>query len=300
MAKRPGPADKGDIMVRLERKLAVGAAVIVLALLWTLGFAGAPPALRARAATVAMSEHQESSATTASSVPTPKGEPAFDATFKGSKLSTKLWDTCYPKMASYNGGCQNWGNTQEAEWYLPSQVKVSRGRVALVAKRTQTVGATSTGAQKIYECRSGMITSYPGWKFKYGFVQVVAKIPHGKGLWPALWLAPTNGKYPPEIDMVESWGVKVSAGSFFHPDKGHHPTRSRYSPALTDGWQTYSLSWTRNKITIWVGKRKVLTVSKNIPRQEMYFIADLAEYLPAKSGYCGGEMLIKSVKVWKS
>jgi hypothetical protein len=47
---------------------------------------------------------------------------------------------------------------------------------------------------------------YPSLRFEYGLVQVVAHIPHAPGLWPALWLAATNGKYPPEIDMLDSWG----------------------------------------------------------------------------------------------
>ena len=108
-------------------------------------------------------------------------------------------------MANYGGGCRNWGNPEEAEWYLPSQVKVSGGDVRLYARRKPTAGTTSTGAPEEYGCRSGMITSYPGFKFEYGFVQVVANIPHGRGLWPALWLAAANGQFPPEIDMVESW-----------------------------------------------------------------------------------------------
>ena len=31
----------------------------------------------------------------------------------------------------------------------------------------------------------------------------------------------------------------------------------------------------------------------------MYFLADLAEYLPAKRGYCTGQLEIRSVKIWK-
>lgn len=229
----------------------------------------------------------------------PGGKPAFDATFHGSHLNTKIWDTCYPLQPSYNGGCRNFGNREEAEWYLPSQVKVSGGSVRLIAQRKRTVGATSTGKREVYGCRSGMITSYPGFKFEYGFVQVVANIPHANGLWPALWLAAANGKYPPEIDMVESWGVNGNTGSFYHPAIGHR-SRAFYSPKLTVGWHTYSLSWTKSKLAFYVDDKLMLTVTKNVPHQRMYFLADLAEYLPAKRGYCTGQLQIKSVKIWKS
>jgi beta-glucanase (GH16 family) len=241
---------------------------------------------------------QASAATTGRAVPKPpKGKPAFDATFGGKSLNTKAWDRCYPRDSQK--GCTNFGNPMEKEWYLPSQVRVSGGVVHLVAQRKRTIGTTKAGKRKVYECRSGMITSYPGLKFEYGFVQVVARIPHAHGLWPALWLSAANGKYPPEIDMVESWGVNTETASFFHPVTGKR-SRAKYSPALTDGWQTYSLSWTRTKLRYYVGSRLVLTVTKNVPHQRMYFIANVAEYQPARAGRCNGQMEIRSVKIWKS
>jgi beta-glucanase (GH16 family) len=250
---------------------------------------------QASAPTVARVAHPAAGA-----VRPPRGTPVFNATFHGSQLNTKIWDTCYPAQlrANYNGGCRNFGNPQEAEWYQPSQVKLSRGIVHLIAQRKRTVGATSTGARHVYGCRSGMITSYPGFKFEYGFVQVVANIPHANGLWPALWLAAANGNFPPEIDMVESWGVNANTGSFFHPVKGHR-SRVYYSRKLTLGWHTYSLSWTKSKLAFYVDKKLVMTVTRYVPHERMYFLADLAEYLPAKRGYCGGQLMIKSVKIWK-
>jgi beta-glucanase (GH16 family) len=229
----------------------------------------------------------------------PRGKPAFDATFRGTRLNTKIWDRCYPKLKNYRGGCRNWGNSEEREWYLPSQVRVSGGVVHLIARRRTTVGTTKTGKKRVYGCRSGMITSYPRFKFKYGFVQVVAKIPHAKGLWPALWLPAADGKYPPEIDMLESWGVRAETGSFFHPINAKR-SRATYSPALTRGWQTYSVRWTRTRLRYYIGRRLVLTVRRHVPHQRMYFAATLAEYMRAKPGYCVGQLLIRSVKIWKA
>ena len=282
-----------------QHKLAVGTAILAIGALLSVGIPGALAAAGPSAAAAEPAQRPGGLLRVTGGVPTPKGKPAFDATFRGKHLDRKIWDTCYPLIPSYGGGCQNWGNPEEAEWYIPSQVKVSKGRVALVATRTRTVGTTKTGARKVYECRSGMITSYPGLRFKYGFVQVVASIAHGKGLWSALWLSAANGQYPPEIDMVESWGSNVLTGSFYHPDTGHHG-RATYPTSLTKGWQIYSLSWTRSTLTYWVGNKVVLTVTKDVPRQAMYFIADVAEYQPAKAGTCHGQMLIKSVKVWTS
>jgi beta-glucanase (GH16 family) len=281
--------------MRLRHELAIGFPIVgVFAVLAALVPAVAP-AFGTQASVTAISRAAPAAAL---AVRPPRGKPAFDATFGGSKLYTKAWDTCYPKLANYKGGCTNFGNHMEAEWYLPSQVRVSGGAVHLVAQRKRTVGITSTGKRKVYGCRSGMITSYPGLKFEYGFVQVVANIPHANGLWPALWLAAADGKYPPEIDMVESWGVSAETASFFHSVTGS-TSRARYSPKLTRGWQTYSLSWTSSTLKYWVGNKLVLTVNRNVPHQRMYFIADLAEYLPAKPAYCTGQLMIRSVKIWK-
>jgi beta-glucanase (GH16 family) len=285
--------------MRWRGKRSLGVLVIGIVAVWGWGLpAGTSPGAAQASAAVAMPAAQGGSGS-AKAVPTPTGKPAFDATFHGTHLNTNVWDTCYPLLKSYNGGCKNWGNREEAEWYQPSQVKVSGGVVRLTARRERTVGTTSTGAQEVYDCRSGMITSYPGFKFEYGFVQVVANIPHSNGLWPALWLGAANGKYPPEIDMLESWGVKQLTGSFYHPVTGHR-SRATYSPKLTVGWHTYSMSWTRSKLAFYVDKKLVLTVTKNVPHQQMYFLADLAEYLPAQRGYCTGQLSIRSVKIWTS
>jgi beta-glucanase (GH16 family) len=279
-----------------RHKLAMG--VPALAVLAIAGL-GVPGGLSSSASASAVTGTRAAAPTAIRGVPTPKRKPALDATFRGTRLNTKVWDRCYPKLAYYHGGCTNYGNKMEAEWYQPSQVKVSGGVVRLIAQRRRTVGATSTGARKVYGCRSGMITSYPGFKFRYGFVQVVANIPHANGLWPALWLAAANGKYPPEVDMLESWGVNHETASFFHPVTGEQ-VRAKYSPSLTRGWKTYSLSWTSSRLRYYVGNKLVLTVKRRVPHQQMYFIANLAEYLPAKRGYCTGQLDIRSVKVWKS
>jgi beta-glucanase (GH16 family) len=256
----------------------------------------AAPAFGARAAvtTVALAARGAAPA-----VKPPAGKPAFNAGFGGTKLNTNMWSTCYwwagPK------GCKNFpkkGKAPEYEWYLPSQDQVSGGVVHLVAQRKKTVGTNSTGGREVYECRSGMLTTYRSFKFEYGFVQVVANIPHANGLWPALWLDAANNTSPTEVDLVESWGVNQETASFFHSATGQ-TSRGRYSPKLTRGWHTYSLSWTKSTLRYYVDSRLVLTVKSHVPHQRMYFIADLAEYKPAKAGRCSGQLEIRSVKIWK-
>ena len=272
-----------------RRKLAFGVPIMALVLLWTLGIP--------RGAQLARSEASAGRTALPKAVAPPKGKPEFSATFHGSRLNKKIWGTCYPGAVE-SIGCTNFGN-KEYEWYLSSQVKVSGGNLRLIARRIKTNGETKNGTTKVYGCRSGMVTTFPSFRFKYGFVQVVADVAHGPGLWDGVWMAAANLTFPPEIDLIESWGVRQEAASFFHPVVGRK-FRGLIPVRLTNGWQTYSVRWTRSKLTYYVGTRTVLTVTRHVPHEAMYFLANVAEYLKPGRGTCTGQMLIKSVKIWKN
>jgi beta-glucanase (GH16 family) len=230
---------------------------------------------------------------------TPLGPPEFSATFTSSKLSKKLWSTCFPWM-NRPSGCTDFGNSDEYQWYLPSQVRVTGQALALQAQQIPTAGHNKNGQRKEYSCRSGLVTTYPGFRFEYGYVQVQAWIPASPGLWPAIWLAAANLQWPPEIDMIESWGVHTKSAVFFHP-VGAAPVAGRMDSPIDQGWHTFTLSWTQSQLTWFVDGKVLLTVHQRIPHQPMYFIANLAEYQPpSSSAYCSGQMLIRSIKVWRN
>ena len=238
----------------------------------------------------------------------PSGSPEFKAAFTGEQLNTNIWGTCYPWESQK--GCTNFGNARsEAEWYLPSQDRVSGGLLHLVAQKMSTRGRAADGRTKVYSCRSGMITSDPGFRFEYGYVRIRAYVPSGAGLWSALWLAAANLKWPPEIDILEAWGgPNPNAGAFLHYSTatGRGRTRALISPASQAfGWHTFELSWTRNQLTWLMDGRVILETHSDIPHQRMYLIANLAESTsraePAvKPGECNGSLLIKSIEVWKA
>lgn len=239
------------------------------------------------------------------------GSPEWSATFTGTSLDTKVWSTCYPQYQQT--GCQNFSNSKiEGQWYLPSQDQVYGGVLHLVAQREPTLGTTQAGAPKTYSCRSGMVTSYPGFSFEYGYIQVTASIPTGEGLWPALWLAATNLQWPPEMDIVEAWGANYHYPSFFASTYFHFSGPSGLAsvhqaikPAATVmGWHTFGLSWTKTQMTWLVDGKAIMTTHQGIPHQKMYFIADLADSVSATNpvvapGECDGSLLIRSVKVWR-
>lgn len=231
----------------------------------------------------------------------PTGAPEFIATFTGSRLKRSVWGTCYPTM-DLRTGCSNFGSS-EYQWYLPAQDRVVGQALRLTARRTPTAGKAKNGKPRVYACRSGVVTTYPGFRFRFGYIQVVAFIPAGSGLRPALTLAPANGASAPQIDLVEGWGKtrshKQTAAAIFQP-VAQSAVKARLPATLLGGWHTFAASWKQSQLTWLVDGKQVLTIRQGVPQQAMYFLANLAEYSdPTRAGECNGSLLIRSVKVWK-
>lgn len=223
---------------------------------------------------------------------------AFDQGFSGKTLDTRVWGTCYPWQSA--SGCRNFGNSDEQQWYTPSQDQVSAGALHLVARRTPTAGLASDGVAKEYAFRSGMVTTFPSYKFQYGYVQVVAEVPYAAGLWPAFWLAAADERWPPEVDIMEHYGTQPAYSEHLHsvsaPVQGMYET----TPDLSVGWHVFGLYWSPREIVWYVDGHPVMTARTGVPRQPMYFIANLAVYQRVKTNWPAGsaDLTVKSVKIW--
>lgn len=222
---------------------------------------------------------------------------SFDAAFSGSRLNTSVWSTCYPWVPA-GKGCTNFGNgSREEEWYLPAQDRVSSGALNIVAQRKATPGTTRSGTPKEYECRSGMVSTYKSFRFEYGYVKVVTRIPYSKGLWSALWLAAANLAWPPEIDIMEHVGTTLLYSEYLHRVNLPRLGVSHDVPDLSSGWHDIGLLWTRTQVTWYIDGVVVASTTKGVPRQAMYFIANVADDVSGP-GSCTGTMLVQSVKIW--
>jgi len=231
---------------------------------------------------------------------------AFDPSFSGSSLSSSTWATCYDWASDPSAGCTN-NPSVEKEWYLPSQVSVSGGTLNLAARQETTQGLSSSGAAETYSCRSGMVTSKPSFNFTYGLIQITAKLPYGPGLWPALWLAATNDQWPPELDIMEHWYSDQDYKIYDHTVGTAYLGGPVPTPAnLSAGFHTFSLLWTKDRVTWYLDGVQKYTTTDHVPQQAMYFIANVADRNPdsytgtgLESGACEGTMQISSVKVWQ-
>ncbi len=97
-----------------------------------------------------------------------------------------------------------WGNN-ELQFYTENEenIRVENGHLIIEAHKQ--------GIDK-YDFTSAKITTQGKESFKYGKIEVRARLPYGKGTWPAVWLLPEKGDssitWPNagEIDIMEHVG----------------------------------------------------------------------------------------------
>ena len=110
------------------------------------------------------------------------------------------------KKWSYDteGNATGWGNN-ESQYYTASRLKnaeVKDGFLSITAHREDFEGFKYTSAR--------LVTRQKG-DWLYGRVEVKAKLPDGRGMWPAIWMLPTDWSYggwpaSGEIDIMENIG----------------------------------------------------------------------------------------------
>jgi beta-glucanase (GH16 family) len=236
-------------------------------------------------------------------------ELAFAEDFS-SDLDPTVWADCFDIREV--DGCTNYWNG-ELQWFHPDQQRVVDGNLVLTLDEVPHV--TTFG--RTYDYRSGMVTTRPGFALTYGYVEFEVDHPVGQGVWPALWLLPTSGAWPPELDVLEVVGHEPETAYF----NVHHPWdgRSREpdgteltdAPAaavidgLSDGFHRFGLDWRPDRLDWYVDG--VLhhsdTDASRIPDEPMYLVMTLStggEWAgpPDASTPLPASLLVDSVKVW--
>jgi beta-glucanase (GH16 family) len=147
-----------------------------------------------------------------------------------------------------------WYNN-ERQYYAAARTEnavVSGGRLKIIARAEMLPSAADWGGQRYTSAR--LITrGLAAWT--YGFFEVRAKLPCGRGTWPAIWMLGTSGPWPVagEIDIMEHVGsnpgrvfgtvhTQVSAG----PGTG----AARQVPDACSAFHDYQLHWTADELAI--------------------------------------------------
>ena len=156
---------------------------------------------------------------------------------------------------------------------------------------------------------SGMITSERRFSTQYGYFEVRARLPAGRGLWPAVWLLPIDGTWPPEIDIVETVGQEPTA-QFGTMHWGTESEPRRVQPAAvfgrfdaSKGFHTYGVDWQADRVTWYYDGVEVGSAPNRIRGQAMYLLANLAvgghwAGAPDETTRFPAEMVIDYVRVW--
>lgn len=165
-------------------------------------------------------------------------------------------------------GHDGWGN-HELQFYTPARpenARVEQGHLVIEARREPWQGRDYTSARLVTKGRAD---------WTYGRFETRAKLPLGRGTWPAIWMLPTdwnlgNGGWPDngEIDIMEHVGYDpgVIHGST-HSQKNQWRNHNQRTAILAvpdagTAFHTYTLEWDPEEIRMYIDDRLYFTSRK--------------------------------------
>lgn len=174
---------------------------------------------------------------------------------------------------NYDVGGDGWGNN-EKQLYTEKRLQnasVKNGILSITAIKENFNGAAFTSARLISKNKGD---------WKYGRIEVKAKMPKGRGLWPAIWMLPTDWKYgnwpeSGEIDIMEHVGYlpdsvfgTVHTGAYNHRI-GTQKGSKIYRNDLSSAFHVYTMEWNENEIKLFVDEELYFTFTneKKSPRE---------------------------------
>lgn len=162
-------------------------------------------------------------------------------------------------------GSGGWGNN-ELQYYTrdPKNVRVENGKLIIEAHHDSLSHMAYTSTRLVSKGKGD---------WRYGRIEVKAKLPKGRGTWPAIWMLPTDWKYggwpaSGEIDIMEHVGFDpgVVHGTI-HTEAYNHIRQTqkegKIAVANTDGeFHIYAVDWTKDKMDFYVDSKLYHTVAR--------------------------------------
>ena len=163
---------------------------------------------------------------------------------------------------SYDVGGHGWGNN-ELQYYTERRLEnchLDRGVLNIVAWQEQFEGSSYTSARLVSRGKGD---------WTYGRFEIRARLPRGRGTWPAIWMLPTewtygNGGWPDngEIDIMEHVGynpgvvhASTHTNAYNHTIGTQKTATINVSDAQTD-FHVYSLEWSADTIQVFIDSTK--------------------------------------------
>jgi beta-glucanase (GH16 family) len=185
--------------------------------------------------------------------------------FSDSTINTGQWN--------FETGGGGWGNN-ELETYTsnPENAWQEQGWLVIAAQK-QGSGYTS----------ARMTTAHKG-DWLYGRVDVKAQLPYGQGLWPAIWMMPTDSYYggwpaSGEMDIIELLGdnpAKVYGTVHWADSSGRHQSSggSYTLPGVTfaGGFHLFSYEWSAGSQKWFVDGHQYYMETRGSPFDKRFFL----------------------------
>lgn len=158
-----------------------------------------------------------------------------------------------------------WGNN-ELEYYTrePENVRVENGSLIIEAHQGEKGGKAYTSARIVSRGKAA---------WKYGRVEVRAKIPGGLGTWAAIWMMPEDNHYghwpkSGEIDIMEHVGYAPDQVlGTVHTEAYNGMIGTQVGDTIFDAsaeqdFHVYTLDWTHNRIVVSMNDQPYFTFSQ--------------------------------------
>ncbi|MGY3602908.1 MULTISPECIES: glycoside hydrolase family 16 protein [unclassified Bradyrhizobium] len=158
--------------------------------------------------------------------------------------------------------------------------RVHNGVLSIVASRTPP---DLKPALFDNEYISGILTTQGKFSQKYGYFEIRAKIPLGRGVWPAFWMLADDGGWPPEIDVVEGRGERP--GDVVMTTHWRLPSTQRIQscgfdftvPGADSDFHNYGVLWEEDRLIYFIDRKPVSDIRVPIGYDDpMYMIVNLA------------------------
>lgn len=161
----------------------------------------------------------------------------------------------------------------ELEYYTSSihNAFIQDGSLVISARRESYGGMNYTSAR---------LTTMNKGDWKYGRVDVRAKLPCGQGMWPAIWMLPTDnvyGDWPKsgEIDIMENLGnnTKLIYGTAIWGEN-HTTSQGTYSlpqnGSFAENYHVFSMVWEPGVIQLYVDGHLYQTTNQGKPFDQRF------------------------------
>ena len=176
-----------------------------------------------------------------------------------------------PAKWAYDVGVENngWGN-HELQFYTksrPENARVEQGHLVIEARREPWQGRAYTSARLVTKDKAD---------WTHGRFEIRARLPLGRGTWPAIWMLPTiwnlgNGDWPDngEIDIMEHVGYDpgvIHASTHSQKNQWRNKNQRTAILAVPDAgtaFHTYALEWDAEEIRIFVDEQHYFTSRKD-------------------------------------